>query len=343
MDSIEELRLACVDMTTKLNAKTTTDVIGLLTSVELAKTKAGADYAKLTIIDRETQFVANVWDLTLVHIPTLQASLGELVRFSGKIKTYGTNNNISYSVESANVLNAEELAQLGTDKTDFYNAVPNRVNLATALSDYLAQVSDTIYGKIAHKAIQNNWKEFSQVAAGKSVHHTAVGGLLLHTVEVIRIADNFYQTSVQLGYDCLNRALLITGAAVHDIGKCKEIETSMLGSSEYTANSVLETHHISGIAMLIEAATQLELQNTAECAELCHMIAAHHERAEWGQLKEPALIEATLVSKADYLSACLNGTYTALSKAKPGEQYQGYGFKGNWVKSMGTYNNDRQI
>lgn len=339
-DNFEEMRLSCVELTDKLNVHIA--VIGLLTGTEMAKTKAGADYVKISIIDQSSTLTANCWDLTLIHLPTIQASTGELIRLEGKPKTFG-NNNLSFNVEKADVLTAEEMTTLGITKADFCNTVPNRPELAATLSNYLAGCKDTIYGKIAHQAIQNNWQLFNSVAAGKSVHHTAVGGLLLHTVEVIKVAETFYNMSVELGYNDLCYALLITGAAVHDIGKCLEIETSALGSSEYTANSVLASHHISGIGMIIEAATQLGLQNTTECAELCHIIAAHHERAEWGQLKEPALIEAVLVSKADYLSACLNGVHIPLSKAKPGEQYQGYGYKNNWVKSMGTYNDDRAI
>lgn len=341
MSSIEEIRVSAIDLSTTLN--TPLEIVGLLTGVEVAQTKAGADYLKITLIDHETQFLGNCWDLKLVHTPTLQASLGEVVRITGKASTYGVNNAISFSVKTANVLTNEELAALGVTKTDFYNVVNNRTALAADLSNYIALISETVYGKIVHQAIQNNWTLFSHVAAGKTVHHTAVGGLLLHTVEVIKVADNFYKMSVDLGYDCLNRALIIAGAAIHDIGKCMELETSAVGSSEYTANSILASHHLSGIAMVVEAATQLGLQNTAECAELCHMIAAHHEKQEWGQLKDPALIEAVLVSKADYISACLNGVYPTLSKANPGEQYQGYGYKNNWVKSMGTYNDDKAI
>lgn len=339
MNTIDELRLMTLEISEHVNERI--DIIGLLTGVEIAQTKAGADYLKLTIIDHEAQLTGNCWDLNLVHVPTLQASIGQVVKLGGTPKPYG--NGVSFNIKTADVLTTDVMTELGISAVTFYNTVENRAELAATLSNYLAEISETVYGKIAHQAIQNNWKVFSQVAAGKTVHHTAVGGLLLHTVEVIKVAETFYKSSCDLGYNCLNRALLIAGAAVHDIGKCTELETSAAGSSEYTANSILASHHLSGIAMVVEAATQLNLQSTAECAELCHIIAAHHEKAEWGQLKEPALIEAVLVSKADYLSAVLNGVHTTLVKAKPGEQYQGYGYKNNWVKSMGTYNDNRPI
>lgn len=341
MNTIDKIRLSSIVIADNVDVKL--QIVGLLTATEIAQTKAGADYLKLTLIDHEEQLVANCWDLNKVHVPTLQASLGELVIITGTPKTFGVNRQLSFNCIAATPLTADELTTLQTDKADFCNTVGNRPELAAQLSDYIGQIAGTVYGKITQRAIQNNWQKFCHVAAGKTVHHTAVGGLLLHTVEVIKVADTFYKMSIELGYDCLCRALIIAGAAVHDIGKCLELDTAAVGASEYTANSVLASHHISGIAMVTEAATQLGLQNTTECAELCHMIAAHHERMEWGQLKEPALIEATLVSKADYLSACLNGVHSALVKAKPGEQYQGYGYKNNWVKSMGTYHDDRLV
>lgn len=341
MSTVDKLRLANLDITEHI--KTTIEIVGLLTAVEIAQTKNDTDYLKLTIIDHDIQLTGNCWDLNLVHLPTLQSSLGEVVKLSGTPKTFGPNNAISFNVKSAFVFNESQLQELAITKVDFYNTVPNRAKLAEELSAYINSINETVYGKIASQTIHNNWQQFNHVAAGKTVHHTAVGGLLLHTVEVIKVAETFYKMSIELGYDCLSRALIIAGAAIHDIGKCAELETTAVGSSEYTPNSVLASHHISGIAMVVEAATQLGLQNTAECAELCHMIAAHHEKQEWGQLKDPALIEAVLVSKADFISACLNGVYPALSKANPGEPYQGYGYKNNWVKSMGTYNDDKAI
>lgn len=341
MDARPNIRLLNTTLTDHLNVDT--DILGLLTAVEMSKTRAGADYAKLTIIDKDETMVANAWDLNLLNMNIVNASIGQVVKITGKPKTFG-NNNLSYNCTGCTPVTDEELqTEYELTVTDFYNTVDNRAELANTLSLYLNSIADTVYGKITKQAVQNYWSVFNSVAAGKTVHHTAVGGLLLHTVEVIKVAETFYNMSVELGYDCLCKSLIIAGAIVHDIGKCKEIETSAVGSSEYTTHSILENHHLSGIVMLTEAATQLGLQNTAECAELCHMIAAHHEKQEWGQLKEPCMIEAVLVSKADYISATLNSTAKALNSAKPGEQYKAFGYGHNWVKSMGTYNNDINI
>lgn len=335
----ETIRLKDTDLKTTLGQDT--DVIGLLIDVEEAETKQHNAYAKVTIIDKDVTLTAAIWDLNVVHLPTVKAAINRPVKLTGKPKVFGSG--ISYSVFKVQPLSDEELAEYGLTPDTFYNIIENRQELVEKLNNQLNSISNTVYGKIAIKALQNNWDMFIHVAAGKSMHHAAVGGLLWHTTEVMSIADTFYQLSIDLGYDVLCRPLLIAGAVVHDIGKCRELSTSPIGATEYTADSVLESHHMSGIAIVTEAATQLDLQHTTECAELCHVIAAHHESKDWGQIKEAAMIEAVLVSKADHLSATLNATARNIVHVKPGEQYTALGYNRSWVKSMGSFNNDMSI
>ena len=332
-------RLKDIDLKTTLGLDT--DVIGLLIDVEEAKTKQNNDYLKITLIDKDVQQSASIWDLTLVNAEVVKASVGKPVRVVGKPKIFGSG--VVFSVFRVDVLDEAQLNALGLTETSFYNIIENRQELVDKLNIKLGSISETVYGKIAIKTIQNAWDVFTTVAAGKSIHHAAAGGLLWHTVEVMEIADRMYQMGIDLGYTQLCRPLLIAGAAVHDIGKCKELSTSPMGATEYTADSVLETHHMSGIAMVVEAATQLDLQHTTECAEICHMIASHHEHKDWGQIKDFAMIEAVIMSKADFLSAMLNAVSRPLMHAQPGEQFTAFGFNRHWVKSMGSFNDEMHI
>ena len=61
-------------------------------------------------------------------------------------------------------------------------------------------------------------KKFCFHSAAKSVHHGFVGGLLEHTLSVMKLCD-FYTKS----YPALNRDLLLTAALFHDIGKVQEL------------------------------------------------------------------------------------------------------------------------
>ena len=335
----DSIRLLDTDLRTSLGMDI--EIVGLLIDVEDAETKKHDPYLKITISDKDATLTASIWDLNLVHVPTIKASLNQVVKVTGRPKTFG--NGIAFSVFKVDALTEADLTTYGWTKNSFYNVIENRQELVDKLNAYLNEISNTIYGKIAGRAIQNCWDTFKNVAAGKSMHHSAAGGLLWHTVEVMQIVDTFYNISRELGYAELCRPLLLAGAAIHDIGKCKELSTTPTGSTEYTANSVLESHHMTGIAMITEAATQLGYENSNEISERRHIIAAHHEQKDWGQIKDAAMIEAVLVSKADYISALLNATSRNLNRAKPGEQYTAFGYNRSWVKSMGSFNNDMTI
>ena len=54
---------------------------------------------------------------------------------------------------------------------------------------------------------------FASIRAVKSVHHGFVGGLLEHTLSVMKLCDAFSSA-----YPMINRDLLLTAALFHDVG-----------------------------------------------------------------------------------------------------------------------------
>ena len=88
-------------------------------------------------------------------------------------------------------------------------------------------------------------KAFSFHSAAKSVHHGFVGGLLEHTLSVVKMCDYFSKQ-----YPALNRDLLLTAAMFHDIGKTKEL--SAFPENDYTDEGQLLGHIIIGVQMLEE-------------------------------------------------------------------------------------------
>ena len=59
---------------------------------------------------------------------------------------------------------------------------------------------------------------FKKSSAAKTVHHGFVGGLLQHTLSVVRLCEFYCQA-----YPKLNRDLLVSAAICHDMGKVKEL------------------------------------------------------------------------------------------------------------------------
>ena len=81
---------------------------------------------------------------------------------------------------------------------------------------------------------------FQVSSAAKTVHHGFMGGLLEHTLSVMRLCDNFADN-----YPFLNRDLLLTAAMFHDIGKTREL--SRFPQNDYTDEGQLIGHIIIGV------------------------------------------------------------------------------------------------
>ena len=139
-------------------------------------------------------------------------------------------------------------------------------------------------------------KAFSFHSAAKSVHHGFVGGLLEHTLSVVKMCDYFSKQ-----YPALNRDLLLTAAMFHDIGKTKEL--SAFPENDYTDDGQLLGHIIIGSQMVKERIDTMPGFPKKLESELIHCILAHHGELEYGSPKKPALIEAMALNLADNADA----------------------------------------
>lgn len=103
-------------------------------------------------------------------------------------------------------------------------------------------------------------------------------------------------------YPCLDHELLVCGAALHDIGKIREMTTSPTGHIEYTEEGRLIGHAAIGI-MIIEDWAELSGCSPIRVKLLQHMIAAHHGQQEIGAVVEPAVLEAAVLHAIDMIDS----------------------------------------
>ena len=137
---------------------------------------------------------------------------------------------------------------------------------------------------------------FKKSSAAKTVHHGFVGGLLQHTLSVVKLCD-YYCTA----YERLNKDLLITAAICHDIGKIKEI--SPFPQNDYTDAGQLLGHIYIGAHLVENSCDKIEGFPERLKRELVHCILAHHGELEYGSPKKPALVEAFALNFADNADA----------------------------------------
>ena len=147
-------------------------------------------------------------------------------------------------------------------------------------------------------------KAFRQSSAAKTVHHGFVGGLLEHTLGVVKLCIYYCQA-----YTILNRDLLLTAAICHDIGKTREL--SLFPENDYTDEGQLLGHIVMGSEMIGEKVREVKGFPKELESELKHCILAHHGEYEFGSPKKPAIMEALALNFADNTDAKLE-TFTEL-------------------------------
>jgi 3'-5' exoribonuclease len=153
-------------------------------------------------------------------------------------------------------------------------------------------------------------RRYEQCPAAVRGHHSALGGLLMHTTEVAAIARAIARVRGA------NSDLLLAGVLLHDIGKLESYRWD--GIFEYTDAGRLVGHVVLG-ALMLERRLNEEPEppcTTAERHTLLHLILSHHGQLEFGSPVRPMTLEAEALHWADNASAKTASLAEALQEAK---------------------------
>jgi len=153
---------------------------------------------------------------------------------------------------------------------------------------------------------------FTSAPAARTIHHNFVGGLLEHTLEVIRICRNL----AELYPEQIQPDLLLTGAILHDIGKIEEYHRDSV-SFDFTDRGKLIGHISIGKEMLDHKLAALPDFPPNLKLELEHMILSHHGMREWGSPEIPKTINAFALFHADLISARMNQFIKVMERHVP--------------------------
>ena len=275
-----------------------------------AKTKVGKDYYSLTLQDRSGSIIAKVWDLSS---GIEEFEVNDFVAIEGEVKTF----------QGHPQLNIRRLRVAGPGEYDPEDFLPQSQYDIGGMFDQLKKFIESI-GNEKMRALCDSFfiedeafaAEFKRHSAAKSVHHGFVGGLLEHTLSVLKLCEFFTRR-----YAFLDRDLLITAAMLHDIGKTREL--SDFPANDYTDEGQLLGHIVMGDHMVAEHIAKIEGFPKTKAAELRHCILAHHGEFEFGSPKKPALAEALALHYADNIDAKLETFKEQLENAEPGV-WQGF-------------------
>ena len=288
-----------------------------------AETRNGRPYDNLILQDKTGTLDGKVWDPNSSGI----ADYDELdfIEVYGEIISY--NNNLQMNikqirkVQEGEYIAADYMPTTEKSTDGMYEELLGYIKKVD--NQYLRQVLDHYF--IKDETFIRNFKGHS---AAKTVHHGFAGGLLEHTLSVVKFCD--YMVGA---YPILNKDLLFTAAICHDIGKTKEL--SSFPENDYTDEGQLLGHIVIGVEMIGDAVRNIPDFPEKLANELKHCIVAHHGELEYGSPKKPALAEAMALNLADNADAKMQ-TLTELFKDKKGNDWLGYNrlFESNIRKTV---------
>jgi len=178
--------------------------------------------------------------------------------------------------------------------------------------DLVAIVKDDQYlNLLSEFASCPTFESFTIAPGAKDIHHAYLHGLLEHSVDVAKKA-------IALSDSTTNKDLLITGALIHDIGKIDEYDWSGCVITRTTTGKLIG--HIALGLMMIDD-WQKETRNHEKHLSLCHLIASHHGKLEFGSPVEPQTKEAVILHTADMMDFQVNVIDKAIAEAAPGSEW----------------------
>jgi 3'-5' exoribonuclease len=150
--------------------------------------------------------------------------------------------------------------------------------------------------------------------AAFKLHHAVRGGLLYHTLSLVRLAQDVCRL-----YPFVDRELLLCGTILHDIAKTEEFDVADTGiAGGYTADGTLIGHLVRG-AMAVEKTGKALGIDEEKLMLVEHMLLSHHGEPEFGAAVRPMFIEAEILSSLDMLDARIYEMRAALSGVPEGD------------------------
>lgn len=276
-----------------------------------AETRNGKPYDNLILQDKTGVLDGKIWDPNSQGIAEYDEK--DFIEVVGDVITY--NNNLQ--------LNIKQLSKASEGEYDPADYMPTSEKSADGMYEELLGYIQGISNKYLRQAVEYYFvndadfiKTFKGHSAAKTVHHGFAGGLLEHTLSVIRLCEYFADA-----YEIINKDLLIASAICHDIGKTREL--SEFPDNDYTDEGQLIGHIVIGVEMISEAIRTIPDFPVVLANEWKHCIIAHHGELEFGSPKKPALAEAVALNLADHADAKMQ-TLKEIFNNKKGTDWLGF-------------------
>lgn len=286
---------------------TVSDGFLMIKSAEKKVSAKGMTYLDLMLCDKESEISAKLWDYKEEVQGMFEA--GNIVKIRGTVAPYN----------GVDQLRIERIRKaVPTDKVNPADFVPSADVSGEEMLKELTGIAESFKDeeiKAVVLSIYNDYKEkLLYWPAAFRLHHAIRGGLLYHTLSIVRLAQ-----AVCKVYPSVDADLLIAGAMLHDVAKTDEFVVNDSGTaSGYSLEGNLVGHLAKGAMIIEKTAERLNISENTKLL-LQHMVLSHHGEPEFGAAVKPMFLEAELLSELDLMDARVYELTEAIGNAPEGE------------------------
>jgi 3'-5' exoribonuclease len=242
----------------ELEENRTVDAVYAVAKKERLRTRNGAPYLALELVDPSGRISARVWND--VELLDARFAEGDAVRVLGRVERFRDKLQLDVrTLEPAEGVDPSAMA-------------PAMRRDADELEGFLEFLTSDVAHEGLH-AVVVGVLDGETVAAMRALpatidgHHSYAGGLLQHTVGVATLCRETAQLHQRLRVD-----LLVAAALVHDVGRTRELGRGPVFRQSDEGRLLGHVHL--GLRLIEERAAMLD---PGVRAELLHAVACHHD------------------------------------------------------------------
>jgi len=290
-----------------IDGKSQVEGFCLIKNVDKKTSSKGDTYLDFTLSDSEGEINAKLWNYNENLHGVYDANT--LVKVRGTISVY--NGSDQFRIERIRPVSSEDGVKIEDFvKSALYDGDAMYDELFSIASDF----KDRELSLLVTTILSERRIPLLYWPAAFKLHHAIRGGLLLHTLSIVRLCKQVCKI-----YPFVNEELLISGAILHDIAKIDEFEVADSGiATGYSVKGNLIGHLAEGAIIVRETANRTGVsEETSNLIE--HMLLSHHGDPEFGAAVRPMFIEAEILSELDMLDARIYEMKEAVEAVETGE------------------------
>ena len=270
-------------------------------------TMSGKPFLSMVLSDCTGTIDAQIWDYTG---PVTPKDTGAVVKIRGTVSEFkGT---VQITAERLRLAEPNDQYNI----SDLVPTAPIDVETTwRKLLETVDTIEDRDYKSICKEMLGKYGERVKSIPAAKSVHHSFLNGLLMHTTYMLKTADFL----AGLYESVIDRSLLLAGTLLHDFAKCEEFTTSQLGLvTDYSMKGQLLGHLVMGAQEAANVAAELHVPEEKSVL-LQHLILSHHGEPEFGAAVRPMCAEGELLPYIDMIDSRMEIYRETLEEVPTGE------------------------